>query len=423
MSATIKVKRGGGTPSGLTFGEPAFDTTSSKLFIGVTASQIWVGAEIDADTTLAANSAIKIPTQQAVKSYVASQISANTAGVSTLTAGVGITLSGSTGDITITNTGVQSLSGTSNQISISGPTGEVTLSLPSTLIAPGSLAVTTDLTVSGNLIVNGTTTTVNSDVTTIDDPMLVLGTSGGVPIAASDGGKDRGIALSYFDGAVGRTGFFGLDASTTKFTYIPIATITGDIVTAGSVGDAQFKSLYLTTDNTNIGGLTLATLDAARTYVLPNHSGSVVVPSDLGTNGYILKGSGVASQPTWIDPIVSGFTAYAATRLNIARTITLGTDLSGSVDFDGSSNVTLNATIAANSVALGDDTTGNYVRTLTTASPGLTLLNSGAESADVTVNLQTLTSGLNMGLFTFQVNEFINTDGTITHGLIDGGAY
>ena len=43
---------------------------------------------------------------------------------------------------------------------------------------------------------------------------------------------------------------------------------------------------------------------------------------------------------------------------------TLGGDLSGYVDIDGSANVTLNATIAADSIALGTDTTGNYVQSI-----------------------------------------------------------
>jgi hypothetical protein len=53
--------------------------------------------------------------------------------------------------------------------------------------------------------------------------------------------------------------------------------------------------------------------------------------------------------------------ATTATTLQTARTISLGGDLSGSASFDGSANVTISATIAANSVALGIDTTGAYV--------------------------------------------------------------
>ena len=80
--------------------------------------------------------------------------------------------------------------------------------------------------------------------------------------------------------------------------------------------------------------------------------------------------------------------ASTATAWATARTITLGGDLTGSVSIDGSANKTLTATIAANSVALGTDTTGNYVATIANATNGgLTVSNSGAESAAVTIGL------------------------------------
>lgn len=50
-----------------------------------------------------------------------------------------------------------------------------------------------------------------------------------------------------------------------------------------------------------------------------------------------------------------------ANALTTARNINLAGDLSGSVSFNGSSDVTLTATIAANSVDLGTDTTGDYL--------------------------------------------------------------
>ena len=53
--------------------------------------------------------------------------------------------------------------------------------------------------------------------------------------------------------------------------------------------------------------------------------------------------------------------ASSADKWSTARTITLNGDLTGSVSIDGSANATLTATVAANSVALGTDTTGNYV--------------------------------------------------------------
>ena len=54
-----------------------------------------------------------------------------------------------------------------------------------------------------------------------------------------------------------------------------------------------------------------------------------------------------------------------ANALTTARDIGLAGDLTGNVSFDGSGSVTLTATIAANSVTLGTDTTGYYLGNLT----------------------------------------------------------
>lgn len=440
MAATIKIKRGGGTPSGLTFGEPAYDTTNSKLFIGLTSGSVWVGAEIDNDSAFTANSAVKLATQQATKAYVDAAVSASgtnnfafiavsgqsgiTADVSgdvlTFAAGTGITLTtgdGSADTVTIGNTGVISITGTSNEIEVSG-TGTVQIGLPN------DVTIGNNLTVTGNLIVNGNTTTVNSNVTTVDDPMFLIGTSGGVPIAASDGGKDRGIAFTYYD-STGKTGFFGLDATDNRFKYFPDATISSDTVSSGSVGEAQFKTLFLTTDGTNTGGLTLATLTGSRTYTLPDHTGTVVAPTNLGTSGYILKANGTTSQPTWIDASSAGFTAYAATRLASAVTISLGSDLSGSASFDGSGNITINATIAANSVTLGTDTTGQYASTIASSGSGLSITTpNGDDATAYTIALAKINSGIDFGTFAFTANEFTNNgSGTVALGVVDGGSY
>jgi len=58
--------------------------------------------------------------------------------------------------------------------------------------------------------------------------------------------------------------------------------------------------------------------------------------------------------------------------------------IAGSVSFDGSANATITATIQADSVALGTDTTGNYVATATAGS-GISIAGSGTETAAITV--------------------------------------
>ena len=71
--------------------------------------------------------------------------------------------------------------------------------------------------------------------------------------------------------------------------------------------------------------------------------------------------------------------ADTATTLATGRTISLTGDVTGtSGSFDGSGNVSISATIAANSVALGTDTTGNYVSSIANGS----YLTGGGSSAE-----------------------------------------
>lgn len=63
--------------------------------------------------------------------------------ISTITPAIGITVTNGPGSITITNSGVTSIAGTANQILASAATGAVVLSLPTVLIAPGSVSATT----------------------------------------------------------------------------------------------------------------------------------------------------------------------------------------------------------------------------------------------------------------------------------------
>lgn len=93
-------------------------------------------------------------------------------------------------------------------------------------------------------------------------------------------------------------------------------------------------------------------------------------------------GAVTISLPSTINANTTG-NASTATTLQTARTIALGGDLSGSASFDGSASVTISAIIQPNSVALGTDTTGDYV-TSVSASDGISASGTG-ESASVTL--------------------------------------
>ena len=112
--------------------------------------------------------------------------------------------------------------------------------------------VTGLVTIRGNLQVDGTTTTVNSTVTTLDDPIITLG---GDSAPGSDDGKDRGVEFRYYD-TQARVGFFGYDDSATDlgghsgtFSFLYDATNTAEVF-AGTDAGINAGNLKLTT-NTN----------------------------------------------------------------------------------------------------------------------------------------------------------------------------
>jgi len=189
----------------------------------------------------------------------------------------------------------------------------------------GHLTANANLTVTGNLIVNGTTTTVDSTTLTTKDPIITLGGGSAGTAASSDDNKDRGIEFKWHNGTAAKTGFFGFDDSTGYFTFIPDATNTSEVF-SGTQGDIQAT----------------------------NFRGALI---------------GNAS------------TATTAAAWTTARTITLGTDLSGSVSLDGSANVTLNATLVNSGV-----TVGTYPK-VTVNAKGLVTAGSSLAASDIPASL------------------------------------
>ena len=103
-------------------------------------------------------------------------------------------------------------------------------------IDTGSSNITTTGTISaGNLTVTGTTTTVNSTVMTVVDPIIHLQTASGGGNLSSDTNKDVGLAMEYHNGSAAKEAFLGWDDSAGKLTFIPDATINSEVV-SGSVG-------------------------------------------------------------------------------------------------------------------------------------------------------------------------------------------
>lgn len=97
----------------------------------------------------------------------------------------------------------------------------------------------------------------------------------------------------------------------------------------------------------------------------------------------IVDGVATISLPSTINANTTG-NAATATKLATARAIQLSGDVTGTADFDGSGAINISTAIAANSVALGTDTTGSYVSDLTAGS-GISVSGGGLETANITV--------------------------------------
>jgi hypothetical protein len=138
-----------------------------------------------------------------------------------------------------------------------------------------------NVTLAGNLTVNGTTTTVNSTTLTVDDPIITLG---GDSAPGSDDNKDRGVEFRYHTGSAAKVGFFGFDDDTGKFTFIPDATNNSEVF-SGSVGNVAF----------GIG--TFSSLDI---------SGDVDVDGILEADAMTLNGTSITTTATLSTGISNG---------------------------------------------------------------------------------------------------------------------
>ena len=101
----------------------------------------------------------------------------------------------------------------------------------------------------------------------------------------------------------------------------------------------------------------------------------------------------------------------SATKLTTARNISVSGGVTGSVNFDGSANVDIVATIAPNSVELGVNTTGTYVAGVV-AGTGLTVSGAAGESWSPTVGLA------NIGTAGTYTKVTTNTQGQVTSGTV-----
>jgi hypothetical protein len=305
--------------------------------------------------------------------------------------------------------------------------GNITLS---TTIAANSVALGTDTTgnyvatgavsgsgLSGSASAEGATFTVTSNATNANTPSTIVfrdasGNFSAGTITANLSGNAttattattaNGVAANSVALGTDTTGNYvatiatnaGLDGSgSSEGAAVTLSLNLSELTTSTSDGDGDFFVVVdaanaqkkLTKGNINISGFNndagyttnvgdITGVTAGSFITGGGTSGTVTINVDATSANTASKvvardGSGNFSAGT-ITAALTG-NAATATKWATGRTISLTGDVTGtSGAFDGSGNLSFATTIAANSVALGTDTTGNYVATGATSGNGL----------------------------------------------------
>jgi hypothetical protein len=249
----------------------------------------------------------------------------------TLTQGTGITVGNASGAVTITNAGVTSLTGTSNQITASASTGAVTLSLPA------AVTLSTSLTVSGltanSFLYSGTA----GLLTTTSAPtngQLLIGSTGAAPVSAVlTPGTAIGITNAAGSITINNTGV----TSNIAGTGISVSGATGAVtITNAGVTSLTGTSNQITV-SASTGGVTLSTPStftapgsiASTTSITAGNGLTVTAGNTTITAGTLLMNGGLIYQLTSASVTAAGTTQGTGTtltaQLNNITTVASGT--------------------------------------------------------------------------------------------------
>ncbi len=262
-------------------------------------------------------------------------------------------ISGSGGNVEITSGGALTVQTNGTNFDVIKPltvTGNITTNAAGN-ISGGNLLTGGRVVSTGNIVSSGNVSGTNflgngSFLTGIATTALTNGTSN-VTVAS-------GAATT-----VGVAGTTRLTIAATGTTVDGVMTATGNITATGNVAGGNVVTA---------GAVIGATVAGA---------GSAITALN-GTN--IASGTVAAARVATLNQNTTG----SAAKLTTTRAIALAGDVVGTANFDGSAGISIATTIQANSVALGTDTTGNYVAAGAVAGNGLSG-SAGAEGATFTV--------------------------------------
>jgi len=321
------------------------------------------------------------------------------------------------------------------------------------LITAGGVGIAENLYVGGNTVLTGDLLVKGGDITTDQTTFNLVNTTattlniGGAGTAISIGAS---TGKTTINNPTDVTGSFRV--GTTNFT---VDASNGNLETAGNaiIGGDLTVNGTTTSVNTN----TLDVEDALIRLASGNTSDSVDIGfvgryndgadkfagiyRDATSNEFYIFDELVDSNLT--DNVITQDGTFVLADTNVKaikfaqKSFALTGDVTGTINMSdmGDTNHSMAVTIQANSVALGTDTTGNYIATIvqatggatdnnSTTNNGLVITGNGTETAAVTLKNNLADAAGGIGTSTFNATNFdVSSGGVVTVDTIDGGTF
>ena len=245
-------------------------------------------------------------------------------------------------------------------------------------LSANSLVLSKDLTVGGNLAVNGTLTYLNTTNSYIEDAVIEIGAgANGASLVANDG-YNRGFKMRYYDTA-DKFGFLGLQNNYTTFTFLTAATDSANTF-SGTAANLSFG-------NASASGIISAT---------GNITGGNLNASGLSLSGNVVSALNVTGN-------ITGGNLRAVANANVGNLSVIGfASMQGNAEVDGVLLVQNSATITQTLSVTGNITGGNLATATITANAtisatgnitGGNVLTGGLISATATITGGNLATG------------------------------
>ena len=365
----------GAATVGTTLGVTGATTLSSTL--AVTGVTTLTGA-LDANSTADISDTLTLSKASGTGLSVTSN--AAITGNATIGGTLGVTGTLSSGAATLSSAKISDL--TSGRVVLAGTSGEIedsgnltfdgselsvtgTAAVSSNATVGGTLGVTGESVIDGNLTVSGTTTTIDSTVVEVADPIMTLGSD------SADDNLDRGIKMKWHNGTDAKIAFMGYDDSATEFVMIADATDTSSVM-SGSLASTAVGSLRVTdlTDNRVLIAGSSGEVEDSGNLTFDGSALAVTGTAAVSSNATVGGTLGVTGESTLASATVSDLTS--------GRVVLAGT--AGAIEDSG--NLTFNGTTLA---VTGNETVSGTMAVTGTLSSGAATLSS-AKVSDLTNN-------------------------------------